>query len=154
MSVNPLSDDGIGKGNGGRNMNNKELQNRREAVVTPGAASVHPIFPVKASGSRVWDADGREYLDFSTGIAVMNVGHSHPKVISAVKEQIDEFQHLCFAVGMHPSYVELAEKLAEIAPGSSPKKVFLANSGAEAVENTVKIARDATGRQGSVSFMH
>lgn len=135
-------------------MSNKELAARRKAVVTPGAASVHPIFPVKASGSRVWDADGREYLDFSTGIAVMNVGHSHPKVISAVKEQIDEFQHLCFAVGMHPSYLELAEKLAEIAPGSSPKKVFLANSGAEAVENTVKIARVATGRQGIVSFTH
>ena len=135
-------------------MNNKELQNRREAVVTPGAASVHPIYPVRAEGSRVWDADGREYLDFSTGIAVMNVGHSHPQVLAAVSRQIAEFQHLCFAVGMHPSYIDLAEKLAEIAPGPSPKKVFLANSGAEAVENSVKIARVATGRQGIVSFTH
>ncbi len=135
-------------------MSNQEYAQRRKAAVTPGALSVHPIYPVKAQGSYVWDADGRKYLDFSTGIAVMNVGHSHPRVLDAVKAQIDEFQHLCFAVGMHPSYIELAEKLASIAPGPSPKKVFLANSGAEAVENTVKIARIATGRQGIVSFTH
>lgn len=135
-------------------MSNQEYAQRRRAAVTPGALSVHPIYPVRAQGSYVWDADGRKYLDFSTGIAVMNVGHSHPRVLEAVKAQIDEFQHLCFAVGMHPSYIELAEKLASIAPGPSPKKVFLANSGAEAVENTVKIARIATGRQGIVSFTH
>ncbi len=135
-------------------MSNKELAARRARAVTPGAMSVHPIYPVKAQGSYVWDADGKKYLDFSTGIAVMNVGHSHPKVLDAVRSQIDEFQHLCFAVGMNPSYIELAEKLAEIAPGNSPKKVFLANSGAEAVENGVKIARVATGRQGIVSFTH
>lgn len=135
-------------------MSNKDLAARRARAVTPGAMSVHPIYPVKARGSYVWDADGRKYLDFSTGIAVMNVGHSHPKVLNAVKAQIDEFQHLCFAVGMNPSYIELAEKLAQLAPGDSPKKVFLANSGAEAVENAVKIARVATGRQGIVSFTH
>lgn len=135
-------------------MSNQELANRRRAAVTPGAASVHPIFPVRASGSWVWDADGRKYLDFSTGIAVMNVGHSHPRVLEAVKAKIDEFQHLCFAVGMNESYIQLAERLGEIAPGDSPKKVFLINSGAEAVENTVKIARVATGRQGIVSFTH
>lgn len=135
-------------------MSNQEYAARRAKAVTPGAMSVHPIYPVRGQGSYVWDADGNKYLDFSTGIAVMNVGHSHPKVLDAVKAQIDEFQHLCFAVGMNPSYIELAEKLASIAPGSSPKKVFLANSGAEAVENTVKIARVATGRQGIVSFTH
>lgn len=135
-------------------MSNRDLAARRARAVTPGAMSVHPIYPVKARGSYVWDADGKKYLDFSTGIAVMNVGHSHPKVLDAVKAQIDEFQHLCFAVGMNPSYIELAEKLAELAPGDSPKKVFLANSGAEAVENAVKIARVATGRQGIVSFTH
>lgn len=135
-------------------MSNQEYAARRARAVTPGAMSVHPIYPVKGQGSYVWDADGNKYLDFSTGIAVMNVGHSHPKVLDAVKSQIDEFQHLCFAVGMNPSYIELAEKLAELAPGSSPKKVFLANSGAEAVENAVKIARVATGRQGIVSFTH
>ncbi len=135
-------------------MSNQEYATRRQGAVTPGAMSVHRIYPVKGQGSYVWDADGKKYLDFSTGIAVMNVGHSHPEVLSRVKAQIDEFQHLCFAVGMHPSYIELAERLAAIAPGSSPKKVFLANSGAEAVENTVKIARIATGRQGIVSFTH
>jgi len=133
---------------------NAELAGRRSRSVTPGALSVHPIYPVKAQGSYVWDADGKKYLDFSTGIAVMNVGHSHPKVLDAVKAQIDEFQHLCFAVGMNPTYIELAEKLQQIAPGPSEKKVFLANSGAEAVENAVKIARVATGRQGIVSFTH
>jgi 4-aminobutyrate aminotransferase len=102
----------------------------------------------------VWDADGKEYLDLSVGIAVMNVGHSHPRVLEAVSKQMAEFQHLCFAVGMHESYVELAERLAAIAPGDSAKKVFLANSGAEAVENAVKIARVATGRQGIVAFTH
>lgn len=135
-------------------MNNKDLAARRKAAVTPAAQSVHPISPVKGAGSYVWDADGKKYLDFSTGIAVMNVGHSHPKVIKAVKEQIDEFQHLCFAVGMHESYIKLAERLNELAPGDSPKKTFLVNTGAEAVENTVKIARVATGRQGIVSFTH
>jgi 4-aminobutyrate aminotransferase len=135
-------------------MNNKELAARRAAAVTPAAQSVHPIYPVRAAGSYVWDADGKKYLDFSTGIAVMNVGHSHPKVLAAVREQIEQFQHLCFAVGMNESYIELAERLNAIAPGSSPKKTFLVNTGAEAVENTVKIARVATGRQGIVSFTH
>ncbi len=135
-------------------MNNQQLAVRRAAAVSPGAASVHPIYPVKGQGSYVWDADDKRYLDFSTGIAVMNVGHSHPRVLQAVKEQIDEFQHLCFAVGMNESYIKVAERLGEIAPGPSPKKVFLVNSGAEAVENAVKIARVATGRQGIVSFTH
>ena len=84
----------------------------------------------------------------------MNVGHSHPKVIEAVKKQAEDFQHLCFAVGMNETYIQLAEKLNEIAPGPSEKRTFLVNSGAEAVENAVKIARVATGRQGIVAFTH
>src|SRR5690625_2132246 len=128
-------------------MSNEAFAKRRQAAVTPAAQSVHPIYPVKGEGSYVWDADGTRYLDWSAGIAVMNLGHSHPKVLDAVKKQIDEFQHLCFAVGMNPTYVELAERLNELAPGPTPKKTFLANSGAEAVENAVKIARIATGRQ-------
>jgi len=135
-------------------MSNDAFAKRRQAAVTPAAQSVHPIYPVKGEGSYVWDANGSKYLDWSAGIAVMNLGHSHPKVLDAVKKQIDEFQHLCFAVGMNPTYVELAERLNELAPGPSPKKTFLANSGAEAVENAVKIARIATGRQGIVSFTH
>ncbi|NBC96710.1 MAG: aminotransferase class III-fold pyridoxal phosphate-dependent enzyme, partial [Deinococcus-Thermus bacterium] len=133
---------------------NVDVTRRREAAVSPAAASVHPIVPVRAQGSYVWDADGERYLDFTVGIAVMNVGHSHPRVLEAVERQARDFQHLCFAVGMHESYVELAERLNRIAPGASPKKTFLVNTGAEAVENAVKIARVATGRQGIVTFTH
>jgi 4-aminobutyrate aminotransferase/(S)-3-amino-2-methylpropionate transaminase len=133
---------------------NKELAARRKEAVTPAAYSVHPFSPKKAQGSYVWDADGKKYLDWSVGIAVMNIGHSHPKVLSAVKAQIDEFQHLCFAVGMNETYIQLSEKLNSIAPGPSPKKTFLVNTGAEAVENAVKIARAVTGRTGIVSFTH
>ena len=135
-------------------MSNQSLADRRRLAVSPAAYSSHPIYPVRAEGAYVWDADGTKYLDWSVGIAVMNVGHSHPKVVEAVKKQTETFQHLCFAVGMHESYIELAEKLNEIAPGPSEKRTFLVNSGAEAVENAVKIARVATGRQGIVAFTH
>lgn len=133
---------------------NMALLERRKLAVTPGAASVHPVAPEKASGSYVWDVEGNKYLDMTTGIAVMNVGHSHPKVIGAVKDQIDQFQHLCFAVGMHEGYIALAERLNELAPGDTPKKTFFANTGAEAVENAVKIARAYTKRAGIVAFTH
>ena len=135
-------------------MSNHSLAQRRQDAVAPAAYSVHPFYPQKAAGSYVWDADGKKYLDWSVGIAVMNIGHSHPRVLDAVKTQIDEFQHLCFAVGMNESYIALAEKLNEIAPGDAPTKTFLINSGAEAVENAVKIARAYTGRQGIISFTH
>ena len=135
-------------------MSNKSLAERRRNAVSPAAQSSHPIYPVRGEGAYIWDADGNKYLDWSVGIAVMNIGHSHPKVIAAVKEQAETFQHLCFAVGMNESYIALAEKLNEIAPGPSAKRTFLVNSGAEAVENAVKIARVATGRQGIVAFTH
>ncbi|CAA9574820.1 MAG: Gamma-aminobutyrate:alpha-ketoglutarate aminotransferase [uncultured Truepera sp.] len=135
-------------------MNNQSLAERRRRAVSPAAYSSHPIYPARAEGAYVWDADGTRYLDWSVGIAVMNVGHSHPRVIEAVKRQAETFQHLCFAVGMHESYIQLAEKLNAIAPGPSEKRTFLVNSGAEAVENAVKIARVATGRQGIVAFTH
>ncbi len=135
-------------------MSNASLAERRKAAVAPAAYSNHPFYPVRAEGAYVWDADGRKYLDFSVGIAVMNVGHSHPKVLAAVKAQADAFQHLCFAVAMHESYIALAERLNALAPGPSPKKTFLVNSGAEAVENAVKIARAYTGRAGIVAFTH
>lgn len=135
-------------------MSNSRLAERRRQAVTPAAYSTHPIYPVKGEGAYVWDADGNKYLDWTVGIAVMNVGHSHPKVVEAVKKQAEDFQHLCFAVGMNETYIQLAEKLNEIAPGPSEKRTFLVNSGAEAVENAVKIARVATGRQGIVAFTH
>lgn len=135
-------------------MSNRSLAERRAAAVAPAAYSVHPFYPQRAEGAYLWDADGKKYLDWSTGIAVMNVGHSHPRVVEAVREQVGKFQHLCFAVGMHETYIALAEKLNEIAPGPSAKRTFLVNSGAEAVENAVKIARASTGRQGIVTFTH
>ncbi len=135
-------------------MSNLQLAERRRQAVAPAAYSTHPIYPTRAEGTYVWDADGTKYLDWTVGIAVMNIGHSHPKVIEAVKKQAEDFQHLCFAVGMNETYIQLAEKLNEIAPGPSEKRTFLVNSGAEAVENAVKIARVATGRQGIVAFTH
>ena len=135
-------------------MSNRELAQRRQRAVAPAAYSIHPFYPSRAAGSYVWDADGKRYLDWSVGIAVMNIGHSHPRVIEAVKRQADSLQHLCFAVGMHESYIALAERLNALAPGDAPKRTFLINSGAEAVENSVKIARAYSGRQGIVSFTH
>ena len=135
-------------------MSNKSLSERRQAAVTPAASSVHPLYFERAEGSYVWDVEGKKYLDFSSGIAVMNIGHSHPKVMEAVRKQSAEFQHLCFAVGMHPTYIELSERLNRLAPGPSPKKSFLVNTGAEAVENAVKIARAYTKRAGIVAFTH
>lgn len=130
------------------------LDRRRRKAVAPAAYSIHPIYVQRGAGSYVWDTDGERYLDWTSGIAVMNVGHSHPKVLAAVRAQAEEFQHLCFAVAMHESYIRLCERLAEIAPGPSEKRAFLINSGAEAVENAVKIARVTTGRQAIVSFTH
>ena len=134
--------------------NSEQLAERRRASVAPAAYSIHPIYPVRAEGSYVWDTEGTRYLDWTSGIAVMNVGHSHPRVLEAVRAQADAFQHLCFAVAMHPTYIELCERLGAVAPGSSAKRTFLVNSGAEAVENAVKIARVTTGRQGIISFTH
>jgi 4-aminobutyrate aminotransferase / (S)-3-amino-2-methylpropionate transaminase / 5-aminovalerate transaminase len=139
---------------GGAIMSNRAIAERRRAAVARAAASVHPISPVRATGAYVWDADGRRYLDWTSGIAVTNLGHSHPKVVAAVQRQVAEFQHLCFAVGMHESYVALAERLGGIAQGQSSQRTFLVNSGAEAVENCVKIARVATRRPGIVAFTH
>ena len=135
-------------------MDNDTLTRRRAAAVAPAAYSIHPFYPVRAEGSMIWDADGNRYLDWSSGIAVMNVGHSHPSVIEATRAQLDQFQHLCFAVAMHPNYIALAEKLNAIAPGTSPKRTFLVNSGAEAVENAIKIARAYTRRPAIIAFTH
>jgi 4-aminobutyrate aminotransferase/(S)-3-amino-2-methylpropionate transaminase len=135
-------------------MSNEALAKRRATAVAAAAYSIHPFYPQRAAGSYLWDADGKRYLDWSAGIAVMNVGHSHPKVLEAVRKQAETFQHLCFAVAMNETYIQVAERLNELAPGPSPKKTFLVNSGAEAVENAVKIARAYTGRPGIVAFTH
>ena len=101
----------------------------------------------KAKNSEVWDVEGNRFIDFGTGIAVCNTGHSHPKVVQAVQQQVENFSHTCFMVNPYEVGVELAEKLTKIAPGDSEKKAIFVTTGAEAVENCVKIARAHTGRR-------
>jgi 4-aminobutyrate aminotransferase / (S)-3-amino-2-methylpropionate transaminase / 5-aminovalerate transaminase len=129
-----------------------ELLARRGAAVPRGAFHVAPIFAARASGARIWDVEGREYLDFCGGIGVQNVGHNHPRVVAAVKAQADAFIHTCWHVVMYEPYLRLAERLNERVPIPGPKKTILFNSGAEATENAVKIARASTGRQAVLSF--
>ncbi len=129
-----------------------DLLARRAAAVPRGPFNVAPIFAARASGVRIWDVEGREYLDFCGGIGVQNVGHNHPRVVEAVKAQADQFLHTCWHVVMYEPYVRLAERLNERVPIPGPKKTVLFNSGAEATENAVKIARASTGRQAVLSF--
>jgi 4-aminobutyrate aminotransferase/(S)-3-amino-2-methylpropionate transaminase len=130
----------------------RELLARRQLAVPRGSHNTAPIFIRSASGAMLEDVDGNTYIDFAGGIGCLNVGSCAPDVVEAVKSQADEFLHTCFAVTMYESYVELAERLNALAPGDSPKKTFLANSGAEAVENAVKLARSYTGRPGIIAF--
>ena len=131
---------------------NQELLERRNKVISAGYASGSTAYVKSAQGSIVTDMDGKEYIDFAGGIAVMNVGHSHPKVVAAVKDQAEKFTHTCFMVNPYDSAVELAEKLTAATPGDFDKKVVFINSGAEAVENAVKIARYYTKRPAIVVF--
>ncbi len=131
---------------------NKSLQARREAAVARGVATMLPFFAHRASNAEVWDVEGKRYIDFASGIAVLNTGHLHPKVSAAVTEQLGRFSHTCFQVMPYDSYIRLAERLNALVPGSTPKKTMLVSTGAEAVENAVKIARAYTGRPGVVSF--
>lgn len=131
---------------------NAELMKRREAAVPRGPFNVAPIFAERAQGARVWDVEGREYIDFAGGIGVLNVGHNHPRVVEAVKAQADKFIHTCFHVVMYEEYVRLAERLNALAPIDGACKTAFFNSGAEAGENAVKIARAFTGRTGVVAF--
>jgi 4-aminobutyrate aminotransferase/(S)-3-amino-2-methylpropionate transaminase len=135
-----------------RKASNKEWLRRREMAVSRGPFHVAPIFIERAQGSRVWDVEGHEYLDFCGGIGVLNVGHNHPKVVQAVHQQVDQALHTCFHVAMYEDYITLAERLNELAPVAAPAKTCLFNSGAEAVENAIKVARQFTGRDGIVAF--
>ena len=135
-------------------MKGQELIARREAAVARGVASAHPVFAESAHGLRLRDVDGREYLDFTGGIGVLNVGHLHPRVVAAVQEQLGRFSHTCFQVAMYEPYVRLAERLNAITPGAFAKKTILLTTGVEAVENAVKMARAATGRPAIVAFTH
>jgi 4-aminobutyrate aminotransferase/(S)-3-amino-2-methylpropionate transaminase len=124
----------------------------RERYVARGVAT--PALVVsRAQGALIWDADGREYLDFAGGIGCQNLGHGHPKILAAIHEQVDRYLHQCFMVGTYEPYVEVCRRLAELSPARGPEqKSILLNSGAEAVENAVKIARHATGRPGVIVF--
>ncbi len=129
-----------------------ELLQRKQQVVARGISNSTPIFIDSASGAMLQDVDGNSFIDFYGGIGVLNAGHCPKPVVNAICEQAEKLIHTCFMVTMYEPYVTLAEKLVSIAPGSSPKKVMLANSGAEAVENAIKFARAATKKSGIISF--
>jgi len=131
---------------------NKQLIEIRTEHVPQGPFNINPIFVKQAKGALIEDVEGNEYIDFGGGIGVVNVGHCNEKVVAAIKEQADQYLHTCFHVSMYEPYIDLAKQLNEITPGDFPKKTFFVSSGAEAVENSVKIARYATKRQGILAF--
>jgi 4-aminobutyrate aminotransferase/(S)-3-amino-2-methylpropionate transaminase len=130
------------------------LAARREAAVPKGIGHATPIYTAEARGALLTDVDGNVLIDFAGGIGTMNVGHANPDVVRAAAVQLSRFTHTCFSVAPYEGYVALAEKLNAITPGRGPKKTMLANSGAEALENAVKVARRATGREAVVVFEH
>jgi 4-aminobutyrate aminotransferase len=134
-----------------RNDSNR-LRSLQRSQVARGVSIAHDLFVERAEGARIWDTDGRAYLDFVGGIGVLNLGHRHPRIVAAVAEQLERFTHTCFQVAMYAGYVELAERLNRLTPGAFAKKTLLVSTGAEAVENAVKIARAATGRSGVMTF--
>jgi 4-aminobutyrate aminotransferase / (S)-3-amino-2-methylpropionate transaminase / 5-aminovalerate transaminase len=132
--------------------NNQAWQARREAAVVNGVGTLLPVFIERAKNAELWDVEGNRYIDFASGIAVLNTGHNHPKVVAAVREQLEKFSHTCFQVTPYPGYIELSEKLNALVPGSTPKRTLFLSTGAEAVENAIKIARAHTGRSGTIAF--
>ncbi|MES2817570.1 MAG: 4-aminobutyrate--2-oxoglutarate transaminase [Pseudomonadota bacterium] len=131
---------------------NDSLMQRRAAAIPRGVGQIHPIFAASAKNATVTDVEGREFIDFAGGIAVLNTGHLHPTVIAAVQEQLTKLTHTCFQVLAYEPYVELCEKINARVPGDFAKKTLLVTTGSEAVENAVKIARAATGRAGVIAF--
>jgi 4-aminobutyrate aminotransferase/(S)-3-amino-2-methylpropionate transaminase len=131
---------------------NAELQKLRTQVISSGVSSTTPVHVASAQGAIVRDVEGRDYIDFGGGISVMNIGHSHPRVVAAIKAQADKFTHTCFMVSPYETAIRLADKLCRLTPGNFPKKAMFVNSGAEAVENAVKIARYYTKRPAVVVF--
>ncbi len=131
---------------------NADLQARRVAAIPRGVSTAYPVFASRAEGSELWDEDGNRYIDFAGGIAVVNTGHRHPKVIAAVKQQLDAYTHTAFQIVPYDPYIRLCERLNRLAPFKGAAKTILFTTGAEAVENAVKIARAATGRAGVIAF--
>ena len=137
-----------GAGPKGRAMIHRDID-----VLSPSFAREYALVVDKAEGSELWDVDGKRYIDFMAGVAVLNVGHRHPRVVEAVREQLDKFWHICLADFYYPQAVELAEKLREIAPMNGRSRVFFSNSGTEAVEAAIKLAMYKTGRSHFIGFL-
>jgi 4-aminobutyrate aminotransferase/(S)-3-amino-2-methylpropionate transaminase len=132
----------------------REMFARKQSAVPPGIGTTLPVFVTHAGGGVVVDVDGNSLIDFGSGIAVTNVGNAAPRVVERVQKQVADFTHTCFTITPYESYVEVCEKLNALTPGDHEKRSFLINSGAEAVENAIKVARHATGRQAVVAFDH
>ncbi|MER8634634.1 4-aminobutyrate--2-oxoglutarate transaminase [Mesorhizobium sp. M0854] len=133
-------------------MTNSAISERKSQSISRGVGMTTQIYADRAENSEIWDVEGRRYIDFSSGIAVVNTGHRHPRVIEAVKAQLDRFTHTCYQVVPYESYIRLAERLNGMLPGKFDKKTIFVTTGAEAVENAIKIARNATGRPAVIAF--
>ena len=133
-------------------LSNADLHQRRLAATPRGIGVMANFFIDRAENGELWDVEGRRFIDFAGGIAVLNTGHRHPKLVAAMTAQLDRFTHSCYQVVPYESYVTLAEKINQITPGTHAKKTAFFSTGADAVENVVKIARSATGRSGVIAF--
>ncbi len=131
---------------------NSDLWKRRQDAIPAGLGTMHSIFCERAQNAELWDVEGNRFIDFAAGIAVLNTGHLHPKVKAAVSAELEKMSHVCFQVTPYERYVQVAERLNALVPGNTPKKTLLLSTGAEAVENAVKIARAHTGRSGVIAF--
>ena len=131
---------------------NAELHERRQQAVPRGVTNSLTVYAERASNAEIWDVEGRRYIDFASGISVLNTGHLHPKVQAAIARQLEKFTHTCFQVTPYESYIALAEQLNALAPGATPKKTIFLTTGAEAVENAIKIARFHTKRSAIIAF--
>ncbi|GAM75257.1 alpha-ketoglutarate aminotransferase [Vibrio ishigakensis] len=133
-------------------MTNETWQARKESVIARGMGNLAPIYIDEASNATLTDIEGKQYIDFASGIAVTNTGHSEPRIVEAVTRQLQKFSHTCAMVTPYTSFVELAEQLVELAPGETDKKAIFLTTGAEAVENAIKVARAHTKRSGVIAF--
>ena len=131
---------------------NAELHARRQAAVPRGVSNSLAVYADRASNAEIWDVEGKRYIDFASGISVLNTGHVHPKVKAAVAQQLEKLMHACFQVTPYEGYVQLAERLNALMPGTGPKKTIFLTTGAEAVENAIKIARFHTKRSAVIAF--
>ncbi|MFZ6776832.1 4-aminobutyrate--2-oxoglutarate transaminase [Undibacterium sp. Ji83W] len=133
-------------------MKNVDLQQRKEAATPRGVGVMCQFYASHAQNAELWDVENRRYIDFAAGIAVLNTGHRHPRLISAIQAQMEKFTHSCYQIVPYESYIELAEQINQLTPGTHAKKTALFSTGAEAVENAIKIARAATGRSAVIAF--